>query len=66
MKSTKYRYHVLQMKIGAYEWNSTASRYGSFSDYYYLSKSNISAINLIVGSRNMIKISKNMSLKKLD
>ena len=35
-------------------------------NYYYFSKSNIPVVNLIVGSRNMIKISKNMSLKKLD
>ena len=31
-------------------------------NYYYFRKSNISVINLIVGSRNMIKVSENMSL----
>ena len=31
-------------------------------NYCYFSKSNISEINLIVGSRNMIKLYKNMSL----
>ena len=31
-------------------------------NYYYFCKSNIPVINLIVGSRNMIKVSKNMSL----
>ena len=35
-------------------------------NYYYFCKSNIPLINLIVGSRNMIKISKNISFKKLD
>ena len=30
-------------------------------NYYYFCKSNIAVINLIVGSRNMIKVSKNMS-----
>ena len=29
--------------------------------YYYFCKSNIPAINLILGSRNMIKVSKTMS-----
>ena len=32
---------------------------------YYFCKSNIPAINLIVGSRNMIKVSKNMSLYRI-
>ena len=31
-------------------------------NYYYFCKSNIPVINLIAGSRNMIKVSKNMSL----
>ena len=31
-------------------------------NYYYFCKSNISVINLIVGFRNMVKVSKNMSL----
>ena len=31
-------------------------------NYYYFFKSNIPVINLIVGSRNMIKLSKNTSL----
>ena len=31
-------------------------------NYYYFQKSNISVITLIVDSRNMIKVSKNMSL----
>ena len=31
-------------------------------NYYYFCKSKISAINLIVGSKNMIKLSKNISL----
>ena len=31
-------------------------------NYYYFCKSNIPVINLIVGSRNMIKVSKNVSL----
>ena len=31
-------------------------------NYYYFWKSNISVINLIVDSRNMIKVSKNMRL----
>ena len=31
-------------------------------NYYYFWKSNIPVINLIVDSRNMIKVSKNMSL----
>ena len=49
---------------------STALRRGSFSEkthlclhgknYYYFWKSNISVINLIVDSINMIKVSKNM------
>ena len=56
--------------------NSTALRCGSFSEkniekkhlyrhdknYYYFCKSNIPAINSVVGSRNMIKVSKNMGL----
>ena len=35
-------------------------------NYYYLCKSNILLINLIVGSRNMIKVSKISVCKKLD
>ena len=36
-------------------------------NYYYFCKSNTPVINLIVGSRNMIKLLKNISfLKKLD
>ena len=31
-------------------------------NYYYFCKSNILVINLIVGSRNMMKVSKNTSL----
>ena len=56
--------------------SSTALRCGSFfrkniekkhlchhdKNYYYFCKSNIPVINLIAGSRNMIKVSKNMSL----
>ena len=34
-------------------------------NYYYFCKSNIRIINLIVGSRNMIEVSKNMSLRKI-
>ena len=34
-------------------------------NYYYFWKSNIPVINLIVGSRNMIKVSKNISLEKI-
>ena len=30
-------------------------------NYYYFCKSNIAVIDLIAGSRNMIKLSKNMS-----
>ena len=55
---------------------STALRCGSFlvknnekkllcrhdRNYYYFCKSNILVVNLIVGSRNMIKLSKHMSL----
>ena len=58
---------------------SAALRCGSFSEkniekkhlychdknYYYFCKSNIRIINLIVGSRNMIEVSKNMSLRKI-
>ena len=33
-------------------------------NYYYFWKSNIPVINLIVDSRNMIKVSKTMSLQK--
>ena len=33
-------------------------------NYCYFCKSNIPVINLIVGSRNMIKVSKNMSFLK--
>ena len=32
---------------------------------YYFCKSNIPVINLIAGSRNMIKVSKNMSFEKI-
>ena len=32
---------------------------------YYFCKSNIPVINLILGSRNMIKVSKNMSFQKV-
>ena len=52
--------------------DSTALRCGSFSEkisenhddknYCYFCKSNIPVINLIVGSRNLIKLPKNMSL----
>ena len=56
--------------------NSMALRCGSFSkknigkkhlcyhnkNYCYFCKSNITVINLILGCRNMIKVSKNMSL----
>ena len=35
-------------------------------NYYYFCKSNISVINLIAGSRNTIKVSKNMSFEKID
>ena len=52
--------------------DSTALRCGSFSEkisenhddknYCYFCKSNIPVITLIVGSRNLIKLSKNMSL----
>ena len=64
-------------KFGAkHNTNSTALRSGSFSEKknikkrhlcrhdkncYYFCKSNVSAINLIVGFRNMIKVSKNNS-----
>ena len=34
-------------------------------NYYYFWKSNIPVINLIVDSRNMISVSKNMSLQKI-
>ena len=34
-------------------------------NYHYFCKSNIPAINLIVDSRNMIRVSKQMSLWKL-
>ena len=34
-------------------------------NYYYFCKSNIPVINFIEGSRNMIKVSKNMSLLKI-
>ena len=34
-------------------------------NYCYFCKSNIPVTNLIVGSRNVIKISKNMSLQKI-
>ena len=53
---------------------STALRRGSFSEktlkkhlwrhdknYYYFFKSNIPVTNMIVGSRNMIKVSKSIS-----
>ena len=33
-------------------------------NYYYFCKSNVSVFNLIAGSRNMIRVSKNMSLYK--
>ena len=36
----------------------------TFQNYYYFWKSNIPVFNLIVDSRNMIKLSKNMSLLK--
>ena len=36
--------------------------YRHYKNYYYFWKSNIPVINLIVDSRNMIKVSKNMSL----
>ena len=38
---------------------------GHDKNYCYFCKSNIPAINLIRVSRNMIKISKNMSLQKV-
>ena len=34
-------------------------------NHYYFCKSNVTVINLIVGSRNLIKVSKNMSLHKI-
>ena len=34
-------------------------------NYYYFCKSSIPVINLIVGSRSMIKVSKNLSLQKI-
>ena len=34
-------------------------------NYYYFWKSNIHVINLIVDSRNIIKVSKNMRLQKV-
>ena len=34
-------------------------------NYFYFWKSDIPVINLIVGSRNMIKLSKYMSLEKI-
>ena len=34
-------------------------------NYYYFCKSNIPVINLIAGSTNMIKVSKNMSFEKI-
>ena len=62
--------------IKVFNYFSTALRCGSFSEkniekkhlrchdknYCYLCNSSISVIDLIVGSRNMIKIYKNMSL----
>ena len=39
--------------------------YSHDNNYYYFCKSDILVINLIVGSRNMIKLSKNISLKKI-
>ena len=64
---------LLQIENSLY---STALRCGSFSKkniekkhlcrhdkhFYYFWKSNIRVINLIVNSRNMIKVSKNMRL----
>ena len=64
------------MNLQSLYLNSMAFRCGSFSEknieknhlcrhdknYYYYWKSNIPVINLIVDSRNMIKVSKNMSL----
>ena len=45
-------------------WKNIEKQYLCRHDknYYYFCKSNIPVINLIVDSRNMIKVSKNMSL----
>ena len=34
-------------------------------NYYYFCKSSIPGINLVVVSRNMVKVSKNMGLQKI-
>ena len=67
---------LLFMRIFTFMIFSTTLNCGSFSEktskkkhlcrheknYYYFCKSNIPVTNLIVGSRNMIKLSKNKSL----
>ena len=67
------------LSYGCFPFFSTALRCGIFSEktlkkkhlcrhdknYYYFCKSNITVINLIVDSRNMIKVPKNMRLQKI-
>ena len=45
-------------------WEKTIVSHNKY--YYYFSKSNIPAVKLIVGFRNTINVSSNMSSKKLD
>ena len=49
----------IERKFGRNQYSNMSS------NYYYFCKLNIPVINLIVGSRNMIIASKNMSLWKI-
>ena len=54
------------IKVGVFFRKKHQKKHLCYHDknHYYFCKSNIPVINLIVGSRNMINVSKNMSLQK--
>ena len=55
------------IKVRVFFEKNTEKKHSYFHDknYCYFCKSSIPVINLIVGSRNMIKVPKNISLEKI-
>ena len=58
---------LVALRCGSFSVKNIEKKHlcGHDKNYCYFCKSNIPAINLIRVSRNMIKISKNMSLQKV-
>ena len=60
----RYFNHSKALMCGSFSEKTVKKKHLCHRDknYYYFCKSNSPVINLIVDSRNMIKVSKNMSL----